>query len=132
MVLEEKIIRFASGEMKRLDDKIVYIRLYEGNHFTLEETAKFVEGSLELCENRKTAFLIQTGKNSKSDVNAREYVAKHPELLKYRVAEAYVVNSVYHRFLVNFYITIIRPVTPVKAFDNEADAIKWLNKFFKS
>ncbi len=54
-----------------------------------------------------------------------------PELQKYTLASAIVQDSLAHRILGNFIITVQRPTVPTKLFTSTQDALKWFDELRK-
>ena len=46
--------------------------------------------------------------------------------IKYRYADAFIVNSLPMRLLVNFYISFNKPKIPTKMFNNPESAREWI------
>ncbi|MDX2174696.1 MAG: hypothetical protein SFY56_16445 [Bacteroidota bacterium] len=45
-------------------------------------------------------------------------------------ADAFVLSSLSHKILANFYLKISPPERPTKFFSDEESALKWLSQFF--
>lgn len=45
-------------------------------------------------------------------------------------ADAFVLSSLSHKILANFYLKMSPPERPTKFFSDEASALKWLSQFF--
>ncbi len=78
-----------------------------------------------LSKSKKALVLNLVGSHSGITKEAREYVASgpHKDFIK---AEAFVLHSVAHKILANFYNKISKPIVQVGFFKNKADAEKWL------
>ena len=48
---------------------------------------------------------------------------------KYTIADAFVVNSIALKLLINFYIAFNKPSRPTRLFDSEEKAVEWLKSF---
>ncbi len=59
---------------------------------------------------------------------ARKFLARR-QSADLRSAEAFLVEELPNRILANHYIKVDRPEHPVKAFNSEDDAVKWLSSF---
>jgi hypothetical protein len=60
---------------------------------------------------------------------ARKYMAESPLVNEVRVAQAIIVSSLAGRLIANFYIKFNKPPRPVRVFNDEASAKKWLKQF---
>lgn len=97
--------------------------------FELEDAISQEKELVEICENKPTPFLIDVRvQNWDAPREAREFHASSKPLLAIRKAEAILVNSLGLRVLANFYNKVNRPPNPVKVFNKEDEAIKWLLK----
>ncbi len=59
---------------------------------------------------------------------ARDYGSSE-EGLRYSAAEAFVIKSLAHKLLANFYLKVNKPSVPTKFFGKKKDAENWLKKF---
>ncbi len=56
----------------------------------------------------------------------RNFLGSHPDLIKYKYAEALIVNSLGIRLQVNFFLQFNVKKMKYKVFSDERKAIKWL------
>jgi len=64
------------------------------------------------------------------DKEAREFSARE-EANVYTIADAFVIKSLAHKLIGNFYINFDKPVRPTKLFNSQTKAVKWLKTFLK-
>jgi hypothetical protein len=50
---------------------------------------------------------------------------------KYSLAIAVISDNLAKKILVNFFLSINKPIVPTKGFSNQKDAFVWLSKFRK-
>lgn len=82
---------------------------------------------LELCKDEPHYFIIDVRNCFGNYSNeAREYMAKDPEINKVRKAFAIITNSLGTRILANFYMNFNKPLSPGKLFTDEHKALVWL------
>ena len=62
------------------------------------------------------------------DQEAREFAASE-EGLRFSKVEAYVINSLAHKILANFYMKVNRPSVPTRFFRTKKEAVEWLSKY---
>jgi len=91
---------------------------------------ELVEAVFATCRGKKYAVLTDArGTSGTVTPKAREYIRNAPKMVQVRLAVAFVVDSVANRVIANLYIKINRPPNPTKVFNNEADAIVWLQQY---
>lgn len=59
---------------------------------------------------------------------AKEYIAQHPAINKFRIAEALLVNNFGQKLGVDLYIRLFKPKRASKTFFKEKRAKIWLKK----
>ena len=97
--------------------------------FLMEDAIEFISHLKEICEDKKTPFLVDLRiKNWSASKKVREYASNTP-LEKIRVSEAILVDNFVIRFLVSMYIKVNKPPNPVKIFSNEEEAVEWSISF---
>lgn len=92
------------------------------------------ELATELCEaigkicNGKPTKLLTDSTKAYGFVNseARDIISNHPDLLKVRQAEAFVIDSLANRLIVKVYLKFDKPNHQVKTFNKREHAIAWL------
>ena len=62
---------------------------------------------------------------------AKEYVAKHPDINKLRIVEALLVKNLGQKLGVDLYIRLFKPKRASKVFLKEEKAKKWLKAEFE-
>ena len=77
---------------------------------------------------RKYLNLFEGGESTDFDVLAREYTASSKNN-KFTIADAFVIESMAHDMIVNFYMKFHKPIKPTKMFKNRKDAVQWLLTF---
>lgn len=82
--------------------------------------------AVKLTNYERYYAIIDLTNNVQSNTESRNYYAKN-ELNKYRLADAFVVNSFYIQSLTNFYLRVKKPIVPSKMFNDLESAKKWIN-----
>lgn len=91
---------------------------------------EMVEALFATCRGKKHAVLTDSrGTVGTVTPKAREYIRNAPKMIQVRLAVAFVVDSTANRMIANLYIKFNRPSNPTKVFNNEADAVVWLQQF---
>lgn len=81
-----------------------------------------------LLGENKCPLLHIVGDYVSMDKEAREYASSDIGL-KFSKAEAFVIKSLPHKILANFYMKIQKPSVPTKFFKSKPEAEEWLSKY---
>lgn len=91
----------------------------------IEELEELLEFTNHVTQYKKRYTIIDTRSDYTSKSEVQKYYAEH-EHVKYRFADAFVVNSLAMRMLVNFYIRFHNPKIPTKLFNDMTSAVNWI------
>jgi len=106
------------------DDSLIEIS------FSLEDAKELIQQIREYCEGDPYPFLFDYSDAIVTIPNeVREFIARHQELNKIKMAEAIITKSLASRLLINVFLAFNKPVKPVKAFNDINSAKKWLAQF---
>lgn len=84
----------------------------------------------QLAQNQKRGFVLDArGGFATFSQASRNYMGKTPEALKWRKADAVLVDNLGLRLVGNFYMKFDTPNHPVKLFKSEIAALEWLSQF---
>lgn len=108
------------------EDEILFVKMKEGVNLGQSEMEDLLKQALELTTPNKYFAIIDTTTPYDSSAEARNFYAES-EYSKYRYADAFIVNSLPMRLLVNFFITFNKPKIPSKMFNNSESAHEWIN-----
>ncbi|NNE55056.1 MAG: hypothetical protein HKN32_03475 [Flavobacteriales bacterium] len=90
----------------------------------------FIRAISQYCGSVARPFLIDLRDIDGSvEVEASRLFASSPEMANVRLAQAFVVNSLSIRLLVNFYIRVHQPNCPSQVFSDVEEAEGWLSKY---
>jgi hypothetical protein len=107
-------------------DKILHVKMKEGVSLGQVEMEELLKKAIELTTPDKYFAIIDTTSTYDSSLEARNYYAES-DYSKYRYADAFIVNSLPMRMLVNFFISFNKPKIPSRMFNNEESAYEWIN-----
>ena len=115
---------------------MTYNHMYALLHVKIKSNAKFTgHDSIELMHeveefvgNRPHKALIEVGKFITSSDEARKKYSESLYIRYYRKADAFIVTSMFTRLLINSFISFAKPKIPIRAFANQADALRWLDE----
>ncbi|NNE56001.1 MAG: hypothetical protein HKN32_08280 [Flavobacteriales bacterium] len=82
---------------------------------------------VEQFEGKPYYVLLQGGFGATFEPEVREW-ARSPERAKYVAADAFVVKTLAHKLMINFYLTYHKPNHPTKVFSSVDKARNWLLK----
>jgi len=108
------------------EDDVLYVRMKEGINLGQAEMEDLLKQAIELTTPNKYFAIIDTTAPYDSSLEARNFYAES-EYSKYRFADAFIVNSLSMRLLVNFFITFNKPKIPSKMFNDKESAHQWIN-----
>ena len=111
--------------LRMRNDGIVQINFGDNIELDGDKTKEIVNTIGILTEGKKALILDIAGENTTAGAEARSYSAS-VEGNRFTIADAFVVNSLAQKLIVNFYLNFHKPVVPTKAFDGVDKAIEWL------
>ena len=107
------------------EDGILQIDLSDNELFSLEDAFEIIKNAEVLGGGKKFLNLIVAGKGTMVDEAARKY-SSSVEGCKYKLADAFVLNSLAQKLIGNFIIKINKPAVPTAIFTDIEEAVKWL------
>lgn len=112
------------------EDEILFVKMKPNIYIGEHELTELFNLSNELTDFKKRFVIIDTRENFNSASEVRTLYSDD-NFIKYRFADAFIVNSLPMRLLVNFYISFDKPKIPSKMFNNEESALHWVNSLKK-
>jgi hypothetical protein len=114
--------------LKLRSDGIVMINYPDNFSFTRKDSIESVNAIGEITKGIPHPLLKIPGKYTTVDKETREHVAKG-DGARFSVAEAFIIKSIAHKLIANFYIKVEKPQKPTHFFSEIPDAEKWLRTF---
>lgn len=108
-----------------LDDNIFRVLVKNDVELDLDDLDKNYFFFKEHIPAEKVPFLIIFSKGATTVKGANERFTEKGRL-SIKSKEAFVIETLPHRIMANFYIRFTKPNHPTKIFSNELDALKWL------
>lgn len=108
------------------EDDVLYVKMKEGVNLGQLEMEELLKQAVELTAPNKYFAIIDTTSPYDSSLEARNFYAESG-YSKHRYADAFIVNSLPMRLLVNFFITFNKPKIPSKMFNNPDSAREWID-----
>ncbi|MBI1947164.1 MAG: hypothetical protein HYS27_15820 [Deltaproteobacteria bacterium] len=112
----------------RGDDDIIRAVSYAGAHMTLEDAVENIQACARLAGQRRLPVQVDLRPIGSADSAARRYYAGG-EVAEVCSVVALLIGSPVSRVLGNFFLTVDRPVAPMRLFTDEAEALAWLRRF---
>jgi len=109
-------------------DGFFYLKTDNDVHQTVRDLKEAIAIIRKHSDEKKALVLLDTGKDSLSEKEVREYAASE-EVNRLIKAEAIIATTLSHQLLVNAYLRLNKPGRPSKAFRDEKKAIEWLKTF---
>jgi hypothetical protein len=125
-ILDELIL--PHSHLKLRSDGIVMITYPDNFSFTLKESIESVNAIGEITKGIPHPILKIPGKYTTVDKDTREHVAKG-DGARFSVAEAFILRSLAHRLVGNFYLSVEKPQKPTRFFNDLSSAETWLKTF---
>lgn len=107
---------------------ILFFRVNQDQFIDEDEMKEMLGYAEEFVGPVRHYALVDFGGSLSSTSEARKMYSEAPFILQYRIADAFLVNSLSVRMVANFFIKVTRPATPTRIFNTEAKAIEWLKQ----
>lgn len=124
--------KFSGGVIEIVGDFILRITFDVENDISIEHIKEIKAIREKLLGDNYYCSIIDVRKDFMGiSKEAKEYVAKHPSINKFRIAEALLVNNLGQKLGVDLYIRLFKPKRESKVFFKEERAKKWLKVEFE-
>ena len=107
------------------EDSILTIKLADGLVVDTPIMKQLLLEAINFTKNQKYFAIIDLTNNIESTFESRNFYAEN-ELNKFRLADAFIINSLYLQSLTNFYLKFKKPIIPSKMFNDLESAKKWI------
>jgi hypothetical protein len=107
------------------EDSILTIKLTDGLVVDTPIMKQLLLEAVNFTKNQKYFAIIDLTNNIESTFESRNFYAEN-ELNKFRLADAFIINSLYLQSLTNFYLKFKKPIIPSKMFNDLESAKKWI------
>jgi hypothetical protein len=124
-VVMEHHFDFASIRLR--SDGITQINYADDKTYELEDMKKIHDVIKKFNMHQPLLLLYIPGIHTSSDDEARKFMANQ-EKKENRIGSSYVIKSLAHRLIANFYLKFFKPKNPSGFFSNQEDAERWLLK----
>lgn len=122
------IHKFKHCDIFRRKDGILQAHFYSEYTGEIEDAINIVETFKILKTEQKCLALLTVEDGASFTKEAREFVAS-AEVSNMVIADAFVINSLALKILMNGYLKFNKPNRPTKFFNSAETAIAWLKEF---
>ena len=109
-------------------DHLIQIEVDDGAVVNLVQVKEQIAAIGKVGGGKKYPVLILAGKDSSLNTEVMDFVAKEGSN-PFALAEGYLINSISHKLLANFYLRINKPARPTRVFTVLENALEWLDGF---
>jgi len=125
--MEDKVYNNNLVEVTFRKDNITHIH-YLIDEMTLENSKEILHFSRSKSPWKLSPLYLSGGNFMSQDKESREFNASE-EVTQYCSAIAFLSDSLGKKLLANFFISMNRDKIPMKFFNSEEEAFKWLSQF---
>lgn len=111
-------------EVSWLSDDTIYFKYSENVVVDVDDIKEMLTIQSQMGVNENTNRIIHAGQYTSITPKAREYIKKNKPKAK---SEAFILPSLSHRILFNFYQKFRSKENPIKSFRELAPAVEWIN-----
>jgi hypothetical protein len=111
------------------ENGILYSRFKKTTDGTLENIKEIIDLRHQISNNKKQYWCYDFNGIKSYDKLGRDYAEKNGQEHLYGCA--ILLNSHITKFILNTFMTLKKPVVPLKGFTNKEDAVNWLNELMK-
>ena len=106
-------------------DGIVELVWRSGAELGLEDAVAAIDEMTKLTDGRRSLLLVDIHDAGQQDRAARMAFVRGGDLV---LAVALLVSTPLSRMMGNFFLTVSKPTTPTRLFDDEAAAVAWFKE----
>lgn len=125
MSMNSKKVTVTNFAKYELENSILTVKMLDGLKVDKSMMKQILEDAVNFTDHQKYYAIIDLTNNIESTFESRNYYAEN-ELNRFRLADAFVVNSLYIQSLTNFYLKIKKPTIPSKMFNDIESARIWV------
>lgn len=121
-------VRLPAADVRLREDGIVHMDIKDEIQVTVDIIREINKAVEKMGGGKKYPNLITAGRYTSITKEARDFAASE-EANIYTLADAYVLQAFHQKILGNFFVKVIKPLNPVRFFDDEKEAVEWLKRF---
>ncbi len=108
-------------------DDVLLIVVKDDSIVSVDDMEQLLKACIQLTGGRNYYYIVDVRVNAGANPGVTEYYAKN-EYNQYRYADAFIINTLAMRLLVNFYMTFNKPAVPTKTFNDPGLAKQWIEE----
>ena len=128
--MENKVIETGSSVIRMGEDGIIHIEYLPGAELALENVKEEEAAAAKLANGKRFPILVDSRNLRSLSKEGRAYIEGEGGA-KVSIATAVLITTPIGRIIGNFFMSINRPIYPVKLFTSEDEAIEWLRRYLK-
>ncbi len=113
------------------NDNIMHIFIKSCDEFNLDDMHCLLADTGKLGNYKKYPNIIQFEDYINTTKDAREFAASNESNI-YTICDAFVVQKTALKLLGNFYLSVHKPKSPTRIFDDLESAVKWIHENFST
>jgi hypothetical protein len=125
---EVKILKEYSDRLcviKLRSDNILQFNTIKNVEYNKDEALIVIKNILDIADGKQYYILVIAHDTSNVTVEGMRLLSS-AQAMSYAIAKAYVINSIPHKMMANFYLRFLKPEKSVRFFRNQSEAEKWL------
>ena len=107
------------------EDGVLVLDIKPNQVFSKRDAEEVIAAAYAIGKGKKFKNLILVGEHSIADIEAVKLSCSDAGSV-YKLADAFVINSLPQKLIANFYMKVVKPVTPTRFFTTREEAEKWL------
>ncbi len=92
----------------------------------MDDIKEMIEYVIEFVGKRRHYAIVDFGSQVNSTTESRNMYAQSEYLNAYRIADAFIVETLALKLIANFFIKVTKPKIKTRSFTNIPDAIEWI------
>lgn len=129
---KSNIVKTDAAERYIDEDGFMIVRILDKSDIDEKNVEEGIKAGEKLSNGKAYYTIIDVRDINLGHVTMKAFSSNaKSDLVKNKLAEAVVLNSIGIRLLANFYIKTFKPKVPTKIFTNLEDAKKWLREIRK-
>lgn len=109
------------------EDEVLWITVKDETIVAVKDMQELLKACVRLTGSRKYYSIVDVRVNAHTSQGVTDYYAQN-EYNHYRYADAFIVNTLAMRLIVNFYMTFNKPSVPTRTFNDPELAKQWIEE----
>jgi len=123
-----EVVHLSRSRFYFYPNNIVKVVINHGETIGVVDYLEGIDMLRKRAPEKKYLFFYELEDGASVTDELRE-VSSSPENNQFTLAEAFIVKSLAHRLLANFYMRFNKPAKPAKVVASDEEALEWLSTF---